>query len=146
MEEWKYDSARDQGMPQRERMKSLDRESRLTKTGTVLGTIAYMSPEQADGSGSGKIDARTDVWALGAMLYEVVAGRVPFREDTHLATIGKIITEDPPDPVLLEPSCPRELATIVAKVDAIGPTRYVTDLALLENRFQFQRYLTRTPA
>ena len=64
-----------------------------TRQGTVLGTLAYMSPEQAEGK---PVDARTDVFSLGAVVYELLAGRRPFEGDSQIATITAILRDDPP--------------------------------------------------
>lgn len=66
--------------------------SKLTREGTTLGTCAYMSPEQASGE---EIDARTDVWALGCVLYEMVAGQQPFRGHFQQAIVYSILNEEP---------------------------------------------------
>jgi len=94
--------------------KSLDRESRLTKTGAILGTLAYMSPEQAQGGGF-QLDVRTDVYALGAILYHIITGDVPFRGETNYGTIGLILAQDPDPPWNRNPDCPRELGAIALK-------------------------------
>jgi serine/threonine protein kinase/tetratricopeptide (TPR) repeat protein len=64
----------------------------LTKTATIMGTVAYMSPEQAQG---GKVDRRTDIWALGALLYEMLSGRRPFKSPHDQAAIYSILNEEP---------------------------------------------------
>ncbi|MEZ0227547.1 MAG: serine/threonine-protein kinase, partial [Planctomycetota bacterium] len=89
--------------------KSLDRESRLTKTGAILGTIAYMSPEQAEGGGAHKLDGRTDIYALGAILYQLITGSVPFKAATSYGVIGLILTTDPDPPTSINPECPPAL-------------------------------------
>ena len=68
----------------------------LTATGVVVGTPAYMSPEQVSGF---KVDARCDLFALGSVLYEALAGRPPFARDTRSATLAAILNEDPPLPL-----------------------------------------------
>jgi tetratricopeptide (TPR) repeat protein len=64
----------------------------LTEQGALMGTVAYMSPEQARGD---EIDARTDLWAIGVMAYEVLAGKHPFEAPSHVGTLTRIATEDP---------------------------------------------------
>ncbi|MCZ6673010.1 MAG: serine/threonine-protein kinase [Verrucomicrobia bacterium] len=70
----------------------LARGTKLTKTGMTLGTVAYMSPEQTKGT---EVDHRTDIWALGAVLYEMVTGQQPFKADYEQAVMYSIINEDP---------------------------------------------------
>ncbi|MCC7536508.1 MAG: protein kinase [Deltaproteobacteria bacterium] len=83
----------------------------LTTTGAVVGTPLYLSPEQARGQGD--VDARSDVWALGVVLYEALAGRTPFGRDSALATMLAIVTEEAPRLSLLAPWVPRALASDV---------------------------------
>ena len=92
----------------------VDAQTRLTKTGALVGTPFYMAPEQATGAHD-RIDARTDVYALGAILYQAIAGQLPFQADTALALIGLIMNEPPPDPCAVAPTCPRELGAIALK-------------------------------
>ena len=85
---------------------------RLTSTGTMMGTPAYMSPEQCEGASA--IDARTDVWALGVMLYEMLAGAPPFEADSRVMLFMKISREDPAPLRALRPDVPESLAGLVA--------------------------------
>ena len=70
-------------------------ESSLTKTGSVMGTPAYMSPEQCNGQ---KVDGRSDIFSLGVILYELLTGRKPFKGDTMPSLMFAIMKEEPPEP------------------------------------------------
>jgi non-specific serine/threonine protein kinase len=83
----------------------------LTKPSTLIGTIAYMSPEQARGE---EIDHRTDIWSLGIMFYEMLTGSLPFRGDHETAMMHSIIYEEPQDIKKLCPDCPDVLADVIA--------------------------------
>ena len=86
--------------------------SSLTKSQTTLGTVAYMSPEQARGD---EVDARTDLWSLGVVLYEMLTGELPFRGDRDLSIIHSIIHEDPKPIKFRKPPVPQELQQVVAR-------------------------------
>jgi formylglycine-generating enzyme required for sulfatase activity len=81
-----------------------------TGGGAVLGTTAYMSPEQADGTA---VDSRSDVFSLGAMLYEMLAGRKPFQGDSHASLLTAILRDDPPSLRSLKKTVPRDLERVV---------------------------------
>ena len=76
-------------------------ETRLTQTGTVYGTPTYMSPEQA--SGRDDVDARSDIWAVGVMLYECLTGEVPYTGANYLGVISQILTQSVVPPSTLRP-------------------------------------------
>ncbi len=86
--------------------------SKLTKTGTTLGTTAYMSPEQARGE---EADHRSDVWSLGSVIHEMVTGHTPFKGDYEQATLYSILNEAPEPLTALRAGVPMELDRIVAK-------------------------------
>ncbi len=92
--------------------------TQYTATGAILGTPAYMSPEQGQGQGG---DERSDVYALGVILYEMVTGRVPFDADTPLAVIYKHISDPLPLPRRLNPALPEGVEQVILKALAKRP-------------------------
>ena len=96
----------------------------LTLPGTVIGTVAYMAPEQARGW---KTDARTDVWSLGVVLYEMIAGRVPFEGETTSHVIVSILEHEPARLTRFAPDAPAELQRIVRKCLAKDSQRALPD-------------------
>jgi serine/threonine protein kinase len=104
--------------------KVTDSADHLTMTGSLLGTPSYMSPEQARGAA---LDGRSDLFAVGAVLYEMLAGKKAFRGDSITGLIFKIITEEPPPIRELDPSLPDEIVRIIGKSLAKTPEmRYQT--------------------
>jgi serine/threonine-protein kinase len=89
--------------------------TQLTREGTTLGTVAYMSPEQGRGE---EVDYRTDIWSLGVILYEMVTGRAPFRGDYEQAVIYSILNENPEPVTALRTGVPVELERIARKAMA----------------------------
>lgn len=108
-----------------------------TRSGTIMGTLAYMSPEQAEGRVD-ELDATTDVYALGAILYELLLGEPLFRGSTDVATLRQMITHEPTGPRGARRDIPRDLDSIVLKCLQRSPAdRYATahELALDLGRF-----------
>ena len=98
----------------------LTQASRLTRTNETLGTTPYMSPEQAQGSGT---DHRTDIWSFGVVLYEMITGRHPFRGDYEQAVVYSIINEEPEPLTALRTAVPMQLEDYVSKCLAKDPGR-----------------------
>jgi hypothetical protein len=90
----------------------------LTTTGNVLGTVQYLSPEQVE---EGTLDGRSDLYSVGIVLYEMVAGRVPFVADNHVATAMMRLTQDPVPPSALRAGIPRELDAVIMRAIARSP-------------------------
>ena len=116
--------------PNEQTMRSADTESNRTVPGTVMGSPRYMSPEQARGQ---EVDGRTDIWSLGVVLYEMLAGGVPFDGETAADTLAAVIYKEPEPVWQILPNAPPELQRIIRKaLQKDREERYhsVKDLAL----------------
>ena len=110
-------------------------EQQMTQTGMVIGTAAYLSPEQAQGN---PVDARSDVYSLGCVLYEMLTKNTPFTGDTPLAVAYKHVRETPDPPSSINPDVPEDLDAIAMKALAKNPdNRYASATEMRDDLERF---------
>ncbi len=115
--------------------RAINTEESLTQTGAVMGTATYFSPEQAEGIG---VDARSDIYSLGVVMFEMATGRPPFLGDTPVAVASKHVREHPPAPRELNPAIPPTFEAIILKSMAKDPAhRYATAEELRADLLRF---------
>src|SRR5439155_24393583 len=118
----------------------VETESTVTRTMEVLGTPSYMAPEQAVGNNAG-VTSATDIYGLGAVLYQLITGHPPFAAGTTYETVRLVLDTEPRRPRLLNRKIDRDLATICLKcLDKDPRRRYSSALALAEHLERWRKY------
>ncbi len=119
--------------------KRLKDRSDLTGTGQILGTPSFMSPEQATGGATHRVGPASDIYSLGAILYQLLTGRPPFQAETPFDTLSQLLDSDPLPPRLLNSNVPRDLEAICVKcLDKEPARRYLSARDLGD---ELRRYL-----
>ena len=109
----------------------------MTRTGALLGTPLYMSPEQC--MSQKDVDARTDIYSLGVILYEMVAGRRPFDGDGVYAVISMHINDPPVSPITFRPDLPADVSAIILRALAKAPADRQQSMAVLHSQLELAR-------
>jgi len=111
-------------------------ELRLTRSGTIVGTVPYMSPEQIEGK---PLDPRSDIFSLGIILYEMATGRRPFTGDSSPALMSSIMREHPRPAIELRPEVPAEVSRLIGRCLGKQPHERIQTAALLLAELRMQR-------
>ena len=122
----------------------LKSSSGLTRTGTSLGTLSYMAPEQAQGEAA---DQRSDIWSLGVVLYELLTADLPFKSEHEAGLLYLIVNEDPPVPSLMDRKIPHQVDALIKKMLAKNRAqRYQNMEEVLHSLHETQHIIESVPS